>query len=195
MKPGRLQITQLPARNLALLQVTGTDEEALSCLVDRLLSEGEQKTPAHACPRAYEISATECLLVDFPRHHIRRSLRDCGRVLLRLTDVSSAFALVRVAGTAMGSLLEMELEALRGALGGRGSAARTGLPCRCGLTTQCGHSPQCGLLRLGEAQVLAQCTGGDSFDLYVVRGLSTYLESWLRARWVAHFPAVGSTPQ
>ncbi|HVW01739.1 MAG TPA: hypothetical protein VHB68_04055 [Steroidobacteraceae bacterium] len=172
-----LRITQLPARNVTLLQVDGTHDEKLASLVDRLLSPGNRESAIrdHGCPRAYELSATECLLVDFPRERLRRSLRDCGRVLLRLTDVSSAFALLRVAGSAAGRILTGELETRRGPAGG--------------------GPDWYGRARLGEAEVIVQRAGGDSFDLYVVRGLSPYLESWLRARWQARFPPVRSTVQ
>jgi heterotetrameric sarcosine oxidase gamma subunit len=153
MSGGDLCITQLPARNLSLLQVQGGYDGELESLGDHLQTLGAGEDG----PRAYSLGPTEWLLLDVSRQHIRRSLGELGRVLLRVTDVSASFSLLRITG----------------------SAARDLLAGRCSRT------------RLGQAEVIVQCAGGDSFDLYVEESLSQYVQAWLRAR----LPAARSTVQ
>jgi heterotetrameric sarcosine oxidase gamma subunit len=129
-----------------LLQVQGGHDEQLASLDDRLLRLGAGEDG----PRAYSLGPAEWLLLDVPRQHIRRWLSGLGRVLLRVTDVSASFALLRV----------------------NGSAARTLLAGRCSRT------------RLGQAEVIVQRAGNDSFDLYVERSLSQYVQAWLRVRYL-----------
>jgi heterotetrameric sarcosine oxidase gamma subunit len=176
MTTGELRITQLPVRNMALLQVDGVhDREPLSSLIDKLVGLGNSETELEKRPHAYTLSATECLLFDFPQDRLRRSLRSSGRIFLRVTDVSSAFSLLRVAGAGAGSVLDADLAP----------------PVRL-VSSRAGWL---GRARVGAVDVIIQRSAGDSFDLYVVRGLSRYLEDWLRARWLARFPAVGACVQ
>jgi sarcosine oxidase gamma subunit len=101
MSGADLRITQLPARNLSLLQVQGGHDGQLASLGDRLLTLGTGEDGA----RAYSLGPTEWLLLDVSRHHIRRWLGELGRVLLRVTDVSASFSLLRVNGSAARALL------------------------------------------------------------------------------------------
>jgi sarcosine oxidase gamma subunit len=163
MSGPELQITQLPAGNLSLVQVEVSHGVQLSSLADRLRGIGASGQASEPGPRACALGPTEWLLKDVSRHRIRRTLCEFERILSRVTDVSASYALYRMAGPAARTLLDAKLRRrCQAAGGGSGHYART---------------------RLGPIEVILEPVAVDCFLLYVDWRLCPALEAWLRSRW------------
>ena len=165
-------ITHMPARSITLLQIHTADVDRVAPLAGRAFDEPVAGFATYRGPRAYALAPTEWLLIDYPRDRMRRSLEEFGDLPVRLTDVSAAFSCMQIEGSAARAVLATDIGASWMA-----SSARPGNYVR---------------TRLGQVEVVLQCTGDCSFELHVDRSVAAHLEQWLTAQFEMHFPSGGS---
>jgi heterotetrameric sarcosine oxidase gamma subunit len=170
-----LRITRVGLRSASLLQIHPDDSQKLATLADGSLGEFRAGHSATEGPRAYSLGPTEWLLIDFPFQDVRRRLStDLGRALIRVTDISAAFASLKVEGTGARAVLASDI--------GAPWAAQSSQPGQYVRT------------RLGHVEVVLHCVGPDSFELLVDRSVADHLEAWLAARSAELAPAGASYP-
>lgn len=163
MDHNQLRITRTELRSASLLQVHQSE------LQDPAVFSGSpfcDWPPGHSAtegPRAYSIGPAEWLLIDYPIQEVRQELRRrSGQALIRLTDVSGAFASLKIEGSAARTVLAADIGAPWAAQSSRpGEYART---------------------RIGQVEVVLHCVGPEAFELHVDRSLADHLEGWLEAR-------------
>lgn len=163
------QIMRFSPRSVSLLQIHGNHGERARLLAAKL-GAACAESGSTASARAFSIGPTEWLLVDFSLDEVRRRLSTgFGRMLMRITDVSAAFAALRIDGTAARTILASDIGSPRAVdFGSSGHYVRT---------------------RLGQIDVVLQCRGPEAFEVYVDRSLAEYFEAWLRAQYHARFSA------
>jgi heterotetrameric sarcosine oxidase gamma subunit len=173
-EPG-LRITHVGLRTVSLLQIHPDDVQKWAPLAADTLGEPGAGRSATEGPRAYSLGPTEWLLIDYPLQEVRRRLSaDPGRVLVRVTDISAAFASLKVEGAGARAVLASDIGAPWAAQSSRpGQYVRT---------------------RLGHVEVVLHCVGDDSFELHVDRSVADHLEAWLEARYAEQIPAGVSDP-
>ncbi|MDB6008592.1 MAG: sarcosine oxidase gamma subunit [Gammaproteobacteria bacterium] len=176
MNESELLIARLSPRNTSLLQIHGGDIREASPLAARVLGDPDPALSSICGPRAYVIGPTEWLLIDYSVDDVRRQMsRDLGRILVRVTDLSAAFASLRVEGAAARTVLASDIGAPWMAATARpGQYART---------------------RLGQIEVVVHCVGTDAFELHVDRSVVDHLEAWLLAQYEAQSPSKQSLVQ
>jgi heterotetrameric sarcosine oxidase gamma subunit len=176
MNESDLLIVRLSPRSASLLQIHGGDIREASPLAARVLGDPDPGRSSLSGPRAYVIGPTEWLLIDYSLDDVRRQLiRDLGRILVRVTDLSAAFASLRIEGAAARTVLASDIGApwiVASAL--------------------CG---QYACTRLGQIEVVVHCVGDDAFELHVDRSVVDHLEAWLLAQYEAQSPPTGSIVQ
>jgi heterotetrameric sarcosine oxidase gamma subunit len=174
MNESELLIARLSPRSTSLLQIHGGDIREASPLAARVLGDPDRSSVCG--PRAYVIGPTEWLLIDYSLDDVRRQIsRDLGRILVRVTDLSAAFASLRVEGTAARTVLASDIGAPWMAATARpGQYART---------------------RLGQIEVVVHCVRADAFELHVDRSVVDHLEAWLLAQYEAQSPSTQSVVQ
>src|SRR2546426_9349852 len=109
MRERELLITQLPARNISLLQIHGADLEQIAPLAERCFGNAAARCAGLTGLRAYSLGPTEWLLIDYSRDAMRRSLEEFGRVWLRVTDVSASFTSLKIEGPATRTVLASDI--------------------------------------------------------------------------------------
>jgi heterotetrameric sarcosine oxidase gamma subunit len=176
MNESELLIARLSPRSASLLQIHGGDIREASPLAARVLGDPDPGRSSLSGPRAYVIGPTEWLLIDYSLDDVRRQLiRDLGRILVRVTDLSAAFASLRIEGAAARTVLASDIGApWMAASAGPGQYART---------------------RLGQIEVVVHCVGADAFELHVDRSVVDHLEGWLLAQYEAQSPSTRSVVQ
>jgi heterotetrameric sarcosine oxidase gamma subunit len=176
MNESELMIARLSPRNASLLQIHGGDIREASPLAARVLGDPDTDRSSVSGPRAYVIGPTEWLLIDYSLDDVRRQMSRClGRVLVRVTDLSAAFASLRIEGAAARRVLASDIGAPWMAATARpGQYART---------------------RLGQIEVVVHCVGSDAFELHVDRSVVDHLEAWLLAQYEAQSPSTQSVVQ
>jgi heterotetrameric sarcosine oxidase gamma subunit len=158
-----LRITRVGLRSATLLQIHPDDAQKMTPLAGSTFGGLPAGQSATQGPRAYSLGPTEWLLIDYPLEDVRRRLSsDVGRALVRVTDLSAAFASLKVEGSGARAVLASDIGAPWAA-----------------------HSSQPGeyvRTRLGHVEVVLHCVGHDSFELHVDRSVADHLEAWLEAR-------------
>jgi heterotetrameric sarcosine oxidase gamma subunit len=158
-----LRITRVGLRSASLLQIHPDDAQNVAPLAASTLGESRPGHSATEGPRAYSLGRTEWLLIDYPLQDVRRRLgADLGRAMVRVTDISAAFASLKVEGPGARAVLASDIGAPWAA-----------------------HSSQPGQYvrtRLGHLEVVLHCVGHDSFELHVDRSVADHLEAWLGDR-------------
>ena len=169
MTEPELRITRVGLRSASLLQIHPDDAQNMAPLAASTLGESRVGQSAIEGPRAYSLGPTEWLLIDYPLQDVRRRLgADLGRALVRVTDISAAFASLKVEGAGARAVLGSDIGAPWAA-----------------------HSSQPGQYvrtRLGHVEVVLHCVGHDSFELHVDRSVADHLEAWLAARHAEQSP-------
>jgi len=169
----QLKITRERPQSASLLQV---HQESAPEMAPLTVDTFGDNLPGHSAthgPRAYSISPTEWLLIDYPVQEVRRQLSArLDRALVRLTDVSAAFVSLKVEGAAARTVLASDI--------GAPWAARSSQPGQYLRT------------RLGQIEVVLHCVGHDAFELHVDRSVADHVEGWLAARHAEHFPLTSS---
>ncbi len=164
-----LRVTRIPARSVSLLQIHHSDSRVLAPLAARSFGAAGSGHSETAGPRAYAISPTEWLLVDYPLQEVRRRLAgDSGRALVRVTDISAAFVSLKVEGSAARAVLASDIGAP-----GMAQSSRPGQYVR---------------TRLAQVDVILHCVGADAFELLADSSIAEHLEAWLEAQYRAHSP-------
>jgi heterotetrameric sarcosine oxidase gamma subunit len=166
MAEHEFQTTRVPVCSVSLLQIHEGGSAEVAPLAARSFGDagpGQSKT---AGPRAFAISPTEWLLIDYPVQEVRRRLAEgLGRALVRLTDISAAFVSLRVEGNAARAVLASEI----------------GAPWAAG-----GSQPgQYVCTRLAQVDVILHCVGAEAFELLADRSFAEHLEGWLAAQYAA----------
>jgi len=163
MMETELRITRVDALNASLLQIHPDDSQNVAPLARTVLGAARPGHSATVGPRAFSVGPTEWLLIDHSFQDVRRRLStDLGRALVRVTDISAAFAALKVEGAGARAVLASDI----------------GAP-------WVAHSSQPGQYvrtRLGHVEVVLHCVGDDSFELYVDRSVADHLEAWLAAQ-------------
>ena len=167
------QVTRLRARNVSLLQIHQQDSAKLALVAGRPFGDAGSGYSEGAGPRAYAIGPTEWLLIDYSPQQVRRCLiEDLGRALVRVTDVSAAFASLRVEGHAARAVLASDIGTPRAVQDSRpGQYVRT---------------------KLAQVDVILHCIGADAFELLADRSIAEHLEGWLVAQYEAQSHPTGS---
>jgi heterotetrameric sarcosine oxidase gamma subunit len=170
-----LQIVRFSPRNVSLLQFHSSRQEEGREFASRFAADGAD-SDSFVRPRVYTIGPTEWLLIDCRTENVRRSLSaSAGRALVRITDVSAAFASLRIKGGAARATLMSDISAPR--------------------IIECGRPGDYVRTRLAQIDVVLQCIGTDTFELHVDSSLVDYLESWLKAQYHARTPAASASSQ
>jgi heterotetrameric sarcosine oxidase gamma subunit len=173
MADTQLRITRTDSRSASLLQIHPEDCGNLAPLVAAF---GNQPAGHSATegPRAYSIGPAEWLLIDYPVQDVRRQLSGyLGRALVRLTDVSAAFASLKIEGAAARTVLASDI----------------GAP----WSVQRSEPGQYVRTRLGQVEVVLHCVGPDAFELHLDRSVADHLEGWLAARHAQQSPPEDAT--
>jgi heterotetrameric sarcosine oxidase gamma subunit len=160
------RITRVPVRSVSLLQIHADGSAEAAPLAARSFAAAGRGHTETAGPRAFAVSPTEWLLIDYPLQEVRRRLaEDFGRALVRLTDISAAFVSLRVEGNAARAVLASEI----------------GAPWAAG-----GSQPgQYVCTRLAQVDVILHCIGAEAFELLADRSFAEHLEGWLAAQYAA----------
>jgi heterotetrameric sarcosine oxidase gamma subunit len=163
----QLRITRTPLRSVSLLQIHQQELQSAALCAGSPFTDSPPGHSATQGPRAYAIGPAEWLLIDYGLQDLRRQLlRQSGQAVIRLTDMSSAFASLKIEGSAARTVLASDI--------GAPSAAHSSEPGQYVRT------------RLGQVEVVLQCVGAEAFELHVDRSLADYLEGWLEARYAEH---------
>jgi heterotetrameric sarcosine oxidase gamma subunit len=92
-----------------------------------------------------------------------------GRMSMRITDVSAAFAALRIEGTAAPAVLASDIRSPR--------------------AVDFVSSDHYVRTRLAQIEVVLHCRGPETFEIYVDRSLAEHLEGWLLTQYQAQSAA------
>ena len=169
----QLRITRTDSRSASLLQIHPEDCGELALLAAAAFGNQPTGRSATEGPRAYSIVPAEWLLIDYPVQDVRRQVSaHLRRALVRVTDLSAAFASLKVEGAAARTVLTSDI-------GAPWEAQR--------------YEPgQYVRTRLGQVEVVLHCLGPDAFELHCDRSVADQLEGWLAARHEQQSPPQGA---
>jgi heterotetrameric sarcosine oxidase gamma subunit len=158
-----ISINRLALTHIALLQVQGAPGGEAAQIAARILGVSSADFSPVSGPRAFALGPTEWILVDFPPNELRRRATvNLARLIWRVTDVTGAFASLRIQGSDAAVLLLSDI--------GAPSLPAAAQPGRYAKT------------RLGQVDILLHCISEDVYEVLVERSLVAHLETWLAAQ-------------
>jgi heterotetrameric sarcosine oxidase gamma subunit len=164
-----LQIIRFALRSVSLVQIHGSHREQARLLKAEFGVHGIESSSTGGL-RTYAIGPTEWLLINYSIDDLRRRLgTGIGRVSMRITDVSAAFAALRIEGAAAPAVLASDIGSPR--------------------SVDFVSSDHYVRTRLGQVEVVLHCRGPETFEIYVDRSLVEHLEGWLLTQYQAQLAA------
>jgi heterotetrameric sarcosine oxidase gamma subunit len=168
-----LQIIRFAPRSVSLVQIHGSHRDQAGFL-EAEFGADDTESSVTAGLRAYAIGPTEWLLINYTLDDVRRRLNTgIGRVSVRITDVSAAFAGLRIEGAAAPAVLASDIGSPR--------------------VVDFASSDHYVRTRLGQIEVVLHCRGPATFEIYVDRSLAEHLEGWLLTQYQARFAVSSPT--